>query len=926
MSQRRSAVAVPNVKKTIEDHLRDFLNQLGNQFCADCLAKNPQWVAFPHGVIICDNCAGAHRSLGSHVSQVKSVIYDKWSNKMFQDLEKCGGNTKINTILTKYCNHYQQPTPETNADEREEFIKKKYELKLYTKPQETNEKDESAKRLAHYFLIVSKDEMILPEAPPPPNDTNTSNARKARRFVMPESIFKVEFTKSISYRYPKEDYKTVPLPARIFDFIFPESLCVSDEIHIPEQRAFVLTDAEGNKQYGVALVFWERISPMDILNMCETLNTFRKEYEYNEVTNMPGAVYAPKAICLISHWPFFAQFSKYLQTLYRITKTPSAPIPVERYVMNFMHEVPVPPMGKTSVQFVVGDVAITLKRNPPNALPFLYVNGLNLFKCLSIGNILTLFNAILQEQKTVLISSHLFLLVEAAECLTHLLYPFALQGVYMPLLPSKLLDFLHSPVPYLAGVDPSWIKGQHYDDVVFVYLDDDTILTTSSTQLEPLPKRPRAKLETALEQLLPWLNSQKPKSSPHKRGKHRGTVNLLVGQTSIGGGGGNAGGGDESKEEVEGQVIDHSLDLFPISHFLTSGSTMSNDGASNGSDHERIFREIQRAFLKFMTSILENYNTKYTEKQKKNDVSLRNQEYIYFKLNKQSGLIEFQRDKFLEEGIDRTFRGFLEILTQTQLFMAFCQDREELIESRSKEIPDEIRYFDEEITAKKNRSALRTKKKATNFLDDRSLDLKSVFVANQPSLNDLDCSEYSYSAFPGQLRSERFGVVRRVAAPWDSLKSHHNRSRSQWLQRSKTRSRRHHFKNEETYSALQQLMAMQHTAHINKAQSWDNFTVQTLIVQRYIRMVIARQSYRSRMNAVRVLQTNIKLFNDTRSASRQFNALRQASNTLQAVFKTYLIVQKHKNRVYYQSTTTLQAVFRGYLYAKQFQQLYTASC
>jgi len=43
------------------------------------------------------------------------------------------------------------------------------------------------------------------------------------------------------------------------------------------------------------------------------------------------------------------------------------------------------------------------------------------------------------------------------------------------------------------------------------------------------------------------------------------------------------------------------------------------------------------------------------------------------------------------------------------------------------------------------------------------------------------------------------------------------------------------------------------------------------------------------------------------------------------VFKTYLIVQKHKNKVYYQSTTTLQAVFRAYLFQKEFKRLYSSS-
>ena len=575
--------------------------------------------------------------------------------------------------------------------------------------------------------------------------------------------------------------------------------------------------------------------------------------------------------------------------------------------MNFMHEVPVPPMGKTSVQFVVGDVSITLRRAPPNALPFLHVNTLNLFKCLSVGNVLTLFNALLQEQKTVLISSHLHLLLDVAETITSLLFPFQLQGVYMPLLPSKLLDFLHSPVPFLAGVDPSWIKGQHYDDVVFVYLDDDTILTTSQTQLEPLPKRPKAKLESRLDELLPWLNAKN--NSPNKK-KHSMVT--------------------EEKTDYDRitQHINHKLDLLPISHFLTSGSTISNDNSNKSKMNKQqssnqIFREIQKAFLKFFTSILENYGKKYTESQKKNDPNIRNKDWVFFKWNKQAKIMEFERDRFLEEGIDKTFRPFMEKLTITQLFMAFCQEREELIESKSKDIPHEIRYFDEEIIAKKNRSTLRTKKKATQFLDDRSLDLKSVFVANPPNLNDLDENEFNYSSFPNQLKRSRFGVVRNVKAPWQTQNNYSRRPAM--LKRAQSIRSSRHIAHQSTVSAYQQLMAMQHTAHINKAKSWDNFTEQTVIVQQYVRMVINRRKYVNQKQSILTLQTNIKLFNRTKAEFAHFNELSRSAVTLQSVFKTYLMVQKRKNIVYYQSTTTLQAVFRGYLYNKQFKRLHASS-
>jgi len=936
-------VAVPNVKKTVADYLQEFLQQLGNQFCADCLDKNPQWIAFPHGVIICDNCAGAHRSLGSHVSQVKSVVYDKWSMKMFHELEKCGGNTVINSTLQKYCQFYQQPNPSTSADERERFIKNKYELKMYIAPQATNDKEEAAKRLAHYFVIVCKNQMLLPEVPTK-NGQEQQPQKKPLRFVMPESIFDTEFDACITDRYPKNDYPATPLPARVFDFIFPENIRIADKLHQPEKRAFVLTDAEGAKLYGVAVVFWERLSPMDILNMSETLNQFRKQCDRGEITTMPGAVYAPKAICLLSNWPFFDQFSTFLQTVYRITKTPSVPIPVERYVMNFMHEVPVPPLGKTSVQFVVGDVSITLKRAPPNTLPFLHVNGLNLFKCLSLSNVLALFNAVLQEQKTVLISCHLHLLVEAAETLIALFFPLCLQGVYMPLLPSKLLDFLHSPVPFLAGVHPSWIKGQNYDEVVFVYLDDDQILTTCHSAMEALPKRPREKLEKRLEEVLPWLSQHRSpqKGMSSKPSKHKHSMGIGGGQG--GGGGDDGGGGIEEKHEdahngygggashLITKEIDHSLQLLPISNFLTSGSTIQSTSQSDESSSskkknssadtqnaESIFREIQFAFLKFFTSILENYANKYTDKQRKNDPELRHKEYVFFRENRQVQQYEFERERFLDEGIDSKFRPWVEKLVGTQIFAAFCQEREELLERQSDAIPFEIQYFDEELIAKKNRSTLRTKKIKTEFLDDRSLDVKSVFVANPPNLNDLDQSSYVYTTFPQQLKTSRFGAIRKIQPPWSTRRD------KPALARTKSHRLRRHHGRTNTFAALQQLLAMQHAAHINKARSWDNFTTNVLVVQRFIRMVVARKQLSRTRAHISTLQRGVRVYHDTRRAHVQFMAQRRSAVVLQSAFRTYLMVQRNRDRVYYTSTTCLQAVFRAYVMQKRAHALYAST-
>merc|ERR1719305_1312759 len=40
-----------------------------NPFCADCARPNPEWGCINLGILVCIDCSGAHRKLGSHISK-----------------------------------------------------------------------------------------------------------------------------------------------------------------------------------------------------------------------------------------------------------------------------------------------------------------------------------------------------------------------------------------------------------------------------------------------------------------------------------------------------------------------------------------------------------------------------------------------------------------------------------------------------------------------------------------------------------------------------------------------------------------------------------------------------------------------------------------------------------------------------------------
>ncbi|KAM3621918.1 uncharacterized protein V6R79_017846 [Siganus canaliculatus] len=108
-------------------------NAKGNNFCVDCDAPNPTWASLNLGALICIECSGIHRNLGTHLSRVRSLDLDDLPRELTLVLSAIG-NHMVNSIWEARTLGRRKPAPDATREERESWIRAKYEQKLFVAP------------------------------------------------------------------------------------------------------------------------------------------------------------------------------------------------------------------------------------------------------------------------------------------------------------------------------------------------------------------------------------------------------------------------------------------------------------------------------------------------------------------------------------------------------------------------------------------------------------------------------------------------------------------------------------------------------------------------------------------------------------------------------------------------------------------------
>jgi len=66
-------------------------------------AIDPNWVSYSLAIFICERCAGIHQSLDSHVSKVKSIEDENWTDEQLQVSFDFPFNVSENFFPIKIC-------------------------------------------------------------------------------------------------------------------------------------------------------------------------------------------------------------------------------------------------------------------------------------------------------------------------------------------------------------------------------------------------------------------------------------------------------------------------------------------------------------------------------------------------------------------------------------------------------------------------------------------------------------------------------------------------------------------------------------------------------------------------------------------------------------------------------------------------------
>ena len=225
----------------------------------------------------------------------------------------------------------------------------------------------------------------------------------------------------------------------------------------------------------------------------------------------------PKCLVLTGRYPFFRVYESVLHSIHTLlcstassstnTNNITLSVPIERAIVHFLDEIPLPPSGKERFEFNMTPnpssssivlPTIRMERPPLNRLPLINFSYKTLVSSLSVAQIITVVTALILDQKVIVLSEDISKISLVCECLCSLLFPLRWQNPYIPLLPRSMQDMVYAPMGYLMGMPMALYPGDDdpmlMGEVVVVDLDESCIVHADNGVNLNVPKKIRVQL------------------------------------------------------------------------------------------------------------------------------------------------------------------------------------------------------------------------------------------------------------------------------------------------------------------------------------------------------------------------------------------------------------------------------------------------
>ncbi|XP_063366125.1 myotubularin-related protein 13 [Cydia amplana] len=299
----------------------------------------------------------------------------------------------------------------------------------------------------------------------------------------------------ILQRFPEINWDDTPFHEGIEWFCQPQGWALSTERSEPRFYVSVLTDVDANRHYCACLCFNETVA----ITPTKPADEDEESLEPRPVANIThhSIMYAPKCLVIVSRQDYLDTFRNCLGIIYTVW-VENLGVPLETLVGNLLGCVLVPPAGGPQVRFSIG-AGDRQALQPPAAppLPVTHTSVHMLLRLLGIHNSVTLWCAVMSEHKVLLVSLAAARLAAACRALAALMFPFRYAHVYIPLLPSGLVEVLATPTPFLIGVHSS-LKEEVSEllDVIVADLDVGSLHIPAGVNIP----RPDGKLLSSLQE------------------------------------------------------------------------------------------------------------------------------------------------------------------------------------------------------------------------------------------------------------------------------------------------------------------------------------------------------------------------------------------------------------------------------------------